>query len=268
MVATAPHRLATAVRKPRLGPVRLRLLVLAAVLIAWEILPRLGLIPMVLIAPLSSTLAVSWHEPRIFADALAVTASEILLGLVVAYGAGWIIGLVLGSVRPLRGTVLPLVASVYAVPFVVIYPVLTAWTGIGPVSKVMFGGLYGLFPMILATAAGVQTVDSTLIRAARSMGARPHQIIFQILVPAAFPAILSGLRLGGALVIIGVVVAEMLAASEGIGFLITQNRTMFRTPEVYFGILLVLLIAGLLDGSIGYLERRLAAWQPRKAIPR
>lgn len=252
-------------RRPMVGPVTLRFLVLFAILAAWEAVPRLGLAPKVLIAPLSATLAVGFKEADVFAQALAVTLTEISLGLIIAYGGGGLIGLVLGAVKPLRVTILPLVSSIYAVPFVVIYPLVTAWTGIGPESKVIFGGIYGLFPMVLATAAGVQTVDYTLIRAARSMGANSRQILFQILVPAAFPSILSGLRLGGALVAIGVVVAEMLAATGGLGFLITQNRTMFRTPEVYFGIFLVLVIAGLIDTTIGLVERRLATWQPKRA---
>lgn len=256
--------MAAPVRHPRLSPKALQLLLLALVLVAWEVLPRMGLVPKVLVASLSATLAVGFREYDVFAHALVVTVSEIFLGLVIAYGFGGIIGLVIGSMKPLRLTLLPLVGSAYAVPFVVVYPLITAWTGIGPESKVLFGGIYGLFPMVLATAAGVQTVDPLLIRAARSMGAKPHQILFQVLVPAAFPSILSGLRIGGALVAIGVVVAEMLAASDGIGFLITQDRTMFKTPEVYFGILLVLVIAWIFDYAIGFIERRMAAWQPRK----
>jgi NitT/TauT family transport system permease protein len=75
------------------------------------------------------------------------------------------------------------------------------------------------------------------------------------------PAVVSGLRIGGALTTIGVVVAEMLAATDGIGFLITQNRTMFRTPEVYFGIVLVVVLAGTLDTFVGRLERRANRWR-------
>jgi NitT/TauT family transport system permease protein/taurine transport system permease protein len=253
--------------RPLVSPSALRLLVLSALLAAWEALPRLGMIPKVLIAPPSATFAVGFTEYAVFARALAVTMGEIALGLVIAYGLGGLIGLVLGSVRSLQRTVLPLVGSLYAVPLVVIYPLLTAWIGIGPGSKVIFAGVYGLFPMVLATAAGMQMIDVTLIRAARSMGATRAQILLQILVPAAFPAILSGLRLGGALVTIGVIVAEMMAATDGIGFLITQNRTMFKTPEVYFGIFLAIVIAGMIDWSIGLIERRFAVWQPRKVSP-
>ncbi len=247
-----------------LTPVRLRLLVVLALLLVWELLPLFELVPPVLLASLSAALAAGVKEFRVFGDATLVTLGEVALGLIIAYVGGGIIGLVLGSVRSLRQIMLPLVSSVYAAPFVIIYPILTAWIGIGPESKVVFAGLYGLFPMVLATAAGVQTVDRQLVVAARSMGAKQHQILLQVVVPAAIPAILSGLRLGGALVAIGVVVAEMLASTAGIGFLITQNRTMFKTPEVYFGIFLVLVIAGALDWLIGRLERRTAAWHPRR----
>jgi NitT/TauT family transport system permease protein/taurine transport system permease protein len=217
------------------------------------------------LAPFSATLIVGVSNFGIFAEHLLITFTELALGLLIAYGAGGVLGLLLGSIRPFRQILLPLVSSAYAVPFVIIYPVLTAWFGIGSGSKVWFGGIYGLFPMVLATAAGVQTVDRQLVLAARSMGATGRQIVLQVMVPSALPAILSGLRLGGALVAIGVVVAEMMASTGGIGFLINRYRTMFMTEEVYFGILLVLVMAGTLDWIIGYIERRTAAWHPRKA---
>ena len=247
-----------------LSPGRLRLLIVLGLLMLWELLPRFEAVPQVILASLSATLAVGVREAPVFAENLLVTLGELAVGLVIAYGGGGLIGLLLGSLGTLRQTLLPLVSSLYAAPFVIIYPILTAWIGIGPESKIVFGGLYGLFPMVLATAAGVQTVDRQLILAARSMGATPRQILFQVIVPSALPSIVAGLRLGGALVAIGVVVAEMLAATAGVGFLITQSRTMFRTPQVYFGILLVLVMAGTLDFAIGRLERRSAAWHPRE----
>ncbi len=144
------------------------------------------------------------------------------------------------------------------------YPTVRALSNIfgGPASKVWFAGFYGFFPVVLSVAAGVQLVDRGLVLMARAAGASRTQMATEVLLPAALPAIVSGLRIGGALTTIGVVVAEMLAATDGIGFLITQNRTMFRTPEVYFGILLVLLLAGTLDTLIGRLERRAARWRP------
>lgn len=250
---------------PRLlpGPVTLRWLVLGLVVLAWEAAPRLGWVPPVILAPPSAALLAGIADFGTFARALAFTLGEIAVALLIAYGLGGVVGLVVGATPLLRAALLPLLSSVYAVPFIVIYPVLTAWLGIGPASKVWFAGFYGFFPVVLATAAGVQLVDQRLVLMARANGASRTQMAIEVIIPAALPAVVSGLRIGGALTTIGVVVAEMLAATDGIGFLITQNRTMFRTPEVYFGILLVLALAGTLDTIIGRIERRASRWRPQ-----
>ena len=138
--------------------------------------------------------------------------------------------------------------------------------GIGPQSKVIFGAIYGFFPMLLATAAGIQTVDKSYLLAARSMGATRVQLMVQILLPASLPAVMSGLRIGSAMTAIGVVVAEMMASTAGIGFLITQNRTMFNTADVYFGVFLVLVLAGSLDFVIRAIEKRTLRWHPRTQV--
>ncbi|EHM02959.1 ABC transporter, permease protein [Acetobacteraceae bacterium AT-5844] len=248
----------------RLSPVALRWLCLAILLVLWEIAPRAGWVPQVILAAPSAALIDGLAEWDIFASALLFTFTEILISLCFAYGLGGLAGLVIGLSPFGRKVALPLASSLYALPLVVIYPVMTAWFGIGPASKIWFASLYGLFPVILSTAAGVQLVDRNLITMARAQGARFWPMITEVIIPAALPAVVSGLRVGGALVTVGVVVAEMLAATDGIGFLITQYRTMFQTPQVYFGILLVLVLAGGLDTLISRLERRASRWRPQQ----
>jgi len=249
-----------------ISPYVLRYLVLLAILAFWEIGPRLGWVPPVMLAPLTTTLKAGIQGYDVFAPALLYTVVELLIALLLAVLVGGALGLLLGGIRGLRITLLPVVASIYAVPLVILYPLLTVWIGIGPESKVIFGALYGVFPMILATAAGVQTVDFGLILAARSMGATRSQLMTQVMLPAALPAVLSGIRLCSAMTAIGVVVAEMMASTAGIGFLITQNRTMFNTPEVYFGVFLVLILAGALDWMVQAIEKHTTSWQPHKQV--
>jgi NitT/TauT family transport system permease protein len=198
------------------SPRKLQLLIGALFLLAWEVVPRTGLVPPVILAPLSETLAVPFDHFSVFASALLATLGEIIAALAIAYIGGGITGIIVGSTRMLRISVLPLISSAYAVPLVVVYPILTAWLGIGSESKIWFGGIYGFFPMALASAAGMQTVDARYVLAARAMGATKAQLIWQVFVPAAIPALISGLRLGGALVAIGVVVAEMMAATKDV----------------------------------------------------
>lgn len=248
----------------RLPPVALRWLCLALLLLLWEAAPRLGWVPPVILATPSAALAAGLADWELFASALRATFLEILSALAFAYGLGGLAGLAIGLSPFGRRVALPLVSSLYALPLIVIYPVMTAWFGIGPASKVWFASLYGVFPVILSTAAGVQLVDRRLITMARAQGAGFWPMMTEVIIPASLPAVVSGLRVGGALVTVGVVVAEMLAATDGIGFLITQYRTMFQTPQIYFGILLVLVLAGGLDTLISRLERRASRWRPQQ----
>src|SRR5258707_4010686 len=114
---------------------------------------------------------------------------------------------------------------------------------------------------MLSTAAGFQTIDPQLRLAARSRGATLSRRLVRVIVRAAIQTVLSGLRVGGALVIVGVVVSEMLISSAGIGYLISRYRTILDTPHVFAGVLLVLAMAVAFNAAIKWIERRCAIWQ-------
>jgi len=253
------------------SPSTIRRLVGVILLVLWEVLPRAGLVPQLFLPPLSQVIAVGIADWRLFAEALLVTLSEASVALIFACGGGILAGALIGSVARLRGLLLPVVSSLYAVPLVVLYPVFTAWFGIGAQSKIAFASIYGFFPTLLGTAAGIQTIDAQLLVTARSMGATLSQRLRHVVLPAAIPTVIASLRLGGALVIVGVVVSEMLTSSAGIGYLITSYRTVLDSPRVYVGILLVLLLGVLLDVGMRLLERAAtrhrAAEMPRRAAP-
>ncbi len=229
-------------------------------LVVWEALPRLGLIPTLFLPPLTSAVAAGVADAPTFAAALAVTIGEVALAALLACGGGILAGAVLGGVAPVRRLLLPVVSSLYAVPIVILYPAMTAWFGLGSESKVAFAALYAVFPTALAMAAGMRTIDPNLILTARSMGARPDQLLLRVVLPAAIPTVLSALRLGGALCIVGVVVAEMLVSTAGIGFLVTGYRTLLDSPHVFAAILLVVGVIALFDWGARWAERRAAGW--------
>lgn len=95
---------------------------------------------------------------------------------------------------------------------------------------------------MLSTAAGLRTIDPQFLLAARSMGATLSQQVVRVIIPASVPTVSAGLRLGGALAIIGVVVSEMLTASAGVGYLVTLNRTILDSPRVFAAILTILVV--------------------------
>ena len=128
--------------------------------------------------------------------------------MLIACGFGILAGALVGGIALLRNLLLPVFSCLYAVPIVILYPIFTAWFGIGSESKIIFAGVYGFFPVMLSTAAGIRTIDPQLLLAARSMGATLPQQITRVIIPASIPTVLTGLRLGGALTIIGVVVSR------------------------------------------------------------
>jgi NitT/TauT family transport system permease protein/taurine transport system permease protein len=153
------------------------------------------------------------------------------------------------------------------VPLVVLYPILLAWLGFGPLSKIVFGVVSGVFPVALNTLIGVRNIDRGFAVMAAAMGASRRQIMFQVMAPLALPAIVSGLRLGTSLIVIGVVLGEMLASTDGIGFWISYHRSLFNTGQVYLGILLALFIAGFANAMLSFLERLYSRRSTAQFVP-
>lgn len=243
------------------APARVRSGMLVAVLLLWELVPGTGLIPELFLPALSSTLVVLYQDWRVYGGALLVTLYEVALAMLIACGGGIVTGAVVGGLARVRDLLLPVFSSLYAVPIVILYPVFTAWFGVGPESKIAFAGLYAFFPVMLSTAAGIRTIDPQFILAARSMGATLTQQITRVIIPASLPAVFAGLRLGGALAIIGVVVAEMLTAAAGIGYLVTLNRTILDSPRVFAALLMILILSVAYYMLARAIERRMIVWQ-------
>ena len=153
----------------------LRRLIVISLIVLWEVLPRAGLIPELFLPSLSSTIAAGWNEAAEYGHALAVTLYEVAISMVFACGGGILAGAVVGSLPRPRVLIMPMISSIYAVPLVILYPVFTVWLGIGSESKIAFASIYGFLPTMLATAAGIQTIDPQLVLAARSMGATLSQ---------------------------------------------------------------------------------------------
>jgi NitT/TauT family transport system permease protein/taurine transport system permease protein len=238
-----------------------RHLIIVALIVLWELLPRAGLVPELFLPSLSSTLIAGWSDAGEYGHALMTTLYEVAIAMLFACGGGILLGAIVGSLPRPRILIMPLVSSLYAVPLVILYPVFTVWFGIGAESKIAFAAIYGFLPTMLATAAGIQTIDPQLLLAARSMGATLSQRLIRVVLPAAIPTVLSGLRVGGALVIVGVVVSEMLISSAGIGYLISRYRTVLDSPHVFAGVLLVLALAMVFNAAIRMIERKAAIWQ-------
>lgn len=252
-------------RRP--SPTAVRWGILVALLLLWEFVPGTQVIPELFLPALSKTLAVLWQDRIIYAEAMLVTLYEIGWAMTISCGLGTLVGAMVGGLAVLRSLLLPVFSTLYAVPIVILYPIMTAWLGVGSESKIVFAGVYAFFPVMLSTAAGIRSIEPQFLLAARSMGATLPQQITRVIIPASVPTVFLALRFGGALTIIGVVVSEMLTSAAGIGYLVTLNRTILDSPRVFAAIILILILA------IGYytaaraIEKRMVVWQSAGRSP-
>lgn len=226
--------------------------------VGWELVCRAKLVNPIILAPPSAIVAALFASGREFLGAFEVSVVSILVATALAWLVGIGFGLAVGLSPLGYGIFSPLLIGIFAVPLITLYPMFLVWFGIGPASKVAFAVMTGSIPIALNTMDGVRMIDRDYVRLARSFGASPAQSYLRIYFPLALPAILSGLRIGTSLVVIGVIVCEMLASVDGLGFWISYNRTLFKTGHVYLGIALAMACVVLVNYGLGHIERRFA----------
>lgn len=190
-----------------------------------------------------------------------VSLQELALGFALAAAAGVGLGVALGSSRPLRGLLDPVVMAFHVTPRVALLPILVLWLGVGMASKVAAVFLGALFPIVVNTQAGVQQVDALWVRATRAFGARPAQVVVKVVLPATLPAVMTGLRLGLGRGVVGVIVAEMYVSLAGVGQLLQLYGNAGRTAELIALATLVALCGSAGVAGLRRLETRLSPWR-------
>jgi ABC-type nitrate/sulfonate/bicarbonate transport system permease component len=239
------------------SPAVARLALIALLFGAWEIAAR-GFVDKMFLAPPSRVLASLGEVLRTpgVVDALKLTFWELAAAFALSIALGVTIGLAVG-LRPFpRRSFMPIVLLLYGMPQVTILPLFILYFGIGPASKIAFGVSHGVFPVILATAAGVQNLKPTLVLAARAMGATRVQMLRFVVFPHMVPSFFAGLRLGMSGVLLGVLLAELYVSQSGIGYF-TTLFTQSLEPDKLFGLIgLLAAMAIVLNEIVRRAERR------------
>jgi NitT/TauT family transport system permease protein len=138
---------------------------------------------------------------------------------------------------------------------------LILWLGIGIASKVAVVFLISVFPIVISTASGVRNVDAHYLEVARAFGARESQIVTKVMIPAALPFVLTGIRLAIGRAIVGVVVGELFGANAGLGFLIFTSGQTFDVPTLFSAVLCLAFAGVFLTWLVQRLETSLVRWK-------
>jgi NitT/TauT family transport system permease protein len=235
-----------------------------AILALWEVVSVLGVVKKSLLS--SPTLIWTTATQEFGSGAIwphiTTSLSEWAIGFAIALAIGIPVGLGIGLFRRVYYLLDIWMSAVYATPTVALVPLIILVFGIGLESKVVVVVLNTIFEVIVSTSIGVKTVESRYLDTSRSFGASRWLTFRSVILPSTVPFILTGVRIGTGRALVGVVVAEFLAANQGIGFYIIFAGTVLNTSKVMLGLILLGVFGVLVGELVRILERRVEAWRP------
>ena len=232
-------------------------------LILWEALTRLLLENELLIPPPSSVIRSLWRMSLSgeLNRHLLATLFEFASGFSTACIVGIVLGYLMGRYRWFDELMDPWIATLYSIPVIAFVPLIIIWFGIGLFSKIIVVFKITAVAIMLNTAAGVKNLDPVWLELSQSMRLSPWQTTLKIRLPGALPYIVTGMRLGVGRAMLGVIVAELMAANAGLGFLLRDASETWDSPKLF---VTVVLLAAMGMGSFTLIkkgEQRLAPWR-------
>jgi ABC-type nitrate/sulfonate/bicarbonate transport system permease component len=201
----------------------------------------------------------TWLFERVGSDVWP-SLRRMFIGYVLAVVIAIVVGTALGSSRTLRRATAPIVEFLRSIPPPALLPFAIVVIGVGDDMKIFIIAFVCLWPVLLNTIDGINGIDPTLRDIARVYGISGRDRLFRMTLPAASPQIFAGMRLGLSLSIILMVISEMVASTNGIGFFVLQSQRSFAIPEMWSGILLLGILGYVLNIAFVIIERRVLAW--------
>lgn len=192
---------------------------------------------------------------------LAVSSRAFLWGFSLAIVVGIPIGVLMGWRRRAEYTLDPFLTALYASPLVALAPLIIVAFGVGLLAKSVLVFLLSVFPFIFNSFAGVRSTDRLLINVVRSFGGTERDLYLKVIFPSILPYVVAGTRIAIGRGLVGIIVGEFYASSEGIGFAISRFGDTYRLPEMFAAIFVLMIIAVLLTEGIRKLEAVIAPWR-------
>jgi ABC-type nitrate/sulfonate/bicarbonate transport system permease component len=242
---------------------------IALLLIVWEALARSGTVTPFQLPALSAVLE------RIWSDALsgdlaintAQTLYRALAGFAIAAVGGIMLGMAMSRSRLVYWFFDPIISVGFPMPKIAFLPVVMLWLGVFDVSKITMIVFDAIFPVVAATLIAIQGVERELLWSARNMGARERELLWQIVLPAALPTIMTGLQVALPLSLIVAVVTEMLMGGYGLGGAMMTASRFANSTGVFAGIVEITVVGYCLVKAMALIRRRLLIWHPEASEP-
>lgn len=241
----------------------LSVLSLLGFLAAWELICRSGAVDPIFLPPPSQVWArasTMWGQGTLVGHVLASTR-RVMVGFLAAAAVAIPLGIWLGTSRIARAIFDPVISFLRPLPSMSWIPLSLLWFGINETQKYSIVFMGSFVPALLYVMEATRSIDPLLIRAARNLGAQRWQVMREVLLPGCLPQIISGMKIILGLSWTCVISAELVAAKEGLGFMIMNGKEFFQTDTVVLGMVLISFTVLATDLVVRALERWLLAWQ-------
>jgi NitT/TauT family transport system permease protein len=236
---------------------------MAAVIVFWECAIRLFDVPTFVLPAPSAVIHSLFANRAQLAGAVRFTATEILLGFVLASLTGIVVALVIARFERFGRALYPLIVLFQNVPKVALAPIFILWFGFDLMPKVLLIVVIAFFPVAIDMLAGLQSVDPSFVALMQSVGASQTKILTRVRIPHSLPHLMAGLKVAITFSVIGAIVGEFAGANQGLGYLIEFASTQLDTPLIFAGLVVVSLLGLAFYYLVELAERLLVPWAPK-----
>jgi NitT/TauT family transport system permease protein len=234
----------------------------------WQAGAGLGWIDPFFFSSPGDVIAAGLDEVKVarFWNDVKVSAIELTVGATAALVLAVPLGIAIGWWRRVSYTFDPWLNFFNALPRIALIPLVVLWVGLGPEMKMVIVFMGGFFSIIVPTVQGVRTVDRSLLDVARSFKASTVRTFTSLVIPATVPFIVTGVRIAIGRMLIGVILAELYAQTDGLGVMIDKAADALRSDRLLFGVLMFTLFGIIATEALGYLERYFQRWRPTHEV--
>ena len=238
-------------------------------LVVWETLARSGMFTAFLLPAFSATLERIWNDALSgeLLGNLGVTLYRAVAGFAIAAVLGIALGTSMSRLGVIRWFFDPIISVGFPMPKIAFLPIVILWLGFYDVPKISMVAIEAVFPVVTATMIGIQGVERELIWSARNMGANGREVVFHVVVPAAFPQIMTGLQVALPIALIVAIVTEMLMGGYGVGGAMINASRLADSRGVFAGIVEIAVIGFFMVKGMALLRRRMLLWHQEALEP-
>jgi len=260
-VPAAQPTLADRAREVLLSPNAIRTASVAVFFVIWEYYGRR--MDPIFMAPPSAIFDAFLQlvQSGALRKAMIQTLWPFSVGMALTVIVGILLGILIAQWRTMEYILDPFINALYAIPRIALVPLIILWAGLEFVGKVTILVSVAIFPITVNTYAGIRDVRGSMLEIGRAYGATEWQIFSKIIMPAAIPFIMAGVRLAVGLAIIGIIVAEFFTAISGLGGMIVEYANVFATAKLFVPIIVIALVGVVLTEFVMWLERRMSRWR-------